>query len=100
MKHFTLLFVILFLSCAQLSAQQLSPKSTVSVVTCGAGTDLYSAFGHSAFRVFDPVSGIDKIYNYGTFDFNAPNFYLNFMKGNMIYQLSTTNFSRFLRIYQ
>lgn len=100
MKHFTLFFVIIFLSCAQLSAQQLSTKTTISVVTCGPGSDLYTAFGHSAFRVFDPVSGIDKIYNYGTFDFNAPNFYLNFMEGNMIYQLSTTNFSRFLRIYQ
>lgn len=78
----------------------LSSKATVSVVTCGPGNELYSAFGHSAFRIFDPVSGIDIIYNYGTFDFDAPNFYLNFAKGNLIYQLSTTTFQRFLRAYQ
>ena len=80
--------------------QQLSPKASISVVTCGPGTDLYTAFGHSAFRVFDPSLGIDKIYNYGTFDFNAPNFYLNFAKGNLIYFLATSDFNRFLRMYQ
>lgn len=95
-------FVILLLSAVfQITAQQkLTPKATVSVVTCGPGEELYTAFGHSAFRIFDPISRIDKIYNYGTFNFNAPNFYLNFAKGNLIYQLSTTNFSYFLRAYQ
>lgn len=95
-------FVLLFFSSLQLTAQQLqlTPKATVSVVTCGPGNELYSTFGHSAFRVYDPTLGLDKIYNYGTFDFNAPNFYLNFAKGKLIYQLSTSSFSRFLRIYQ
>ncbi|WP_144439094.1 DUF4105 domain-containing protein [Lutibacter profundi] len=96
------LFVfMLFFVFIQLTAQQkLSPKATVSVITCGPGSELYTAFGHSAFRVYDPVLGIDKAYNYGTFNFNAPNFYLNFAKGKLIYQLSVTNFNRFLRIYQ
>ena len=80
--------------------QKLSTKATVSIVTCGSGDELYSTFGHSAFRVFDPPLILDKIYNYGTFDFNAPNFYLNFAKGKLIYQLSTSTFSRFLREYQ
>ncbi|PCH52274.1 MAG: hypothetical protein COC22_04340 [Flavobacteriaceae bacterium] len=93
-------FALLFLSSFQITAQQLTPKATVSVVTCGPGNELYSTFGHSAFRVYDPNLGLDKIYNYGTFDFNAPNFYLNFAKGKLIYQLSTSTFSRFLRIYQ
>ena len=92
---------MLFFVFIQLTAQQkLSPKATVSVITCGPGSELYTAFGHSAFRVYDPVLGIDKAYNYGTFNFNAPNFYLNFAKGKLIYQLSVTNFNRFLRIYQ
>jgi len=43
---------------------------------------------------------LDKIYNYGTFDFNAPNFYLNFVKGKLTYQLSTPKFHYFLRQYQ
>ena len=88
MKTFLFTLILLF-SFIQLNAQQLSPKATVSVVTCGPGSELYSAFGHSAFRVFDPILGLDKIYNYGTFDFNAPNFYLNFAKGKLIYLLSS-----------
>lgn len=101
MKTYILSFIFVFLSLFQLNAQQqLSSKASVSVITCGPGTELYSAFGHSAFRVFDPELGIDIIYNYGTFDFNAPNFYLNFAKGNLIYFLSTADFSRFLLMYQ
>ena len=101
MAHRISLFCLLLCCFFQLNAQhQLSPKATVSVVTCGPGTELYSAFGHSAFRVFDPSLQIDKIYNYGTFDFNAPNFYLNFAKGNLIYFLATSDFNRFLRMYQ
>ena len=82
------------------SQNTLSEKATVSVITCGSGSELYSTFGHSAYRINDPLTGLDKIYNYGTFDFNAPNFYLNFAKGKLTYQLSTTNFHYFLREYR
>ena len=96
-KIFHFIFILLF-SCFQLAAQQkLTSEATVSVVTCGPGPELYSAFGHSAFRVYDPILKLDKIYNYGTFDFNKPNFYLNFAKGKLIYQLSTTRYGYFLQ---
>jgi len=96
-----LLLFVLFFVFLQLTAQQkLSPKATVSVITCGPGDELYTAFGHSAFRIYDPILSIDKVYNYGTFDFNAPNFYLNFAKGKLTYQLSTSSFNRFIRIYK
>jgi len=96
-----LLYIILFLTCYNLTAQQkLSEKASVSVVTCGPGAELYTTFGHSAFRIYDPLLKIDKIYNYGTFNFNAPNFYLNFAKGKLTYELSTANFRLFLRVYQ
>lgn len=81
-------------------SQELTDKATVSVITCGPGDQLYATFGHSAFRVYDFSIGLNKVYNYGTFDFHAPNFYLNFVKGKLTYQLSTTNFSDFLREYQ
>jgi len=97
LKKFHFIFILLF-SCFQLMAQQkLSSEATVSVITCGPGSELYSAFGHSAFRVYDPLLKLDKIYNYGTFDFNKPNFYLNFAKGKLIYQLSTTRYGYFLQ---
>ncbi|SNR36433.1 lipoprotein N-acyltransferase Lnb domain-containing protein [Lutibacter flavus] len=90
------LFLFSVISYAQI---KLSDKATISVVTCGPGDELYSTFGHSAFRVYDAVNKLDKIYNYGTFNFNAPNFYLNFAKGKLTYQLSTTRFGYFLQVY-
>jgi membrane-associated HD superfamily phosphohydrolase len=70
------------------------------VLTCGPGSELFTAFGHSALRLHDPILKIDKVYNYGTFDFNAPNFYLNFAKGKLIYQLSVSHYKDFIRAYQ
>ena len=101
MQHkIVLLFILATTFFTGFSQNTLSEKATISVITCGSGTELYSTFGHSAFRIKDPLTGLDKIYNYGTFDFNAPNFYLNFAKGKLTYQLSTTNFLYFLREYQ
>lgn len=79
---------------------QLSAKAEISILTCGPGDELYTRFGHSAFRVQDPNMGIDVVYNYGTFDFNAPNFYTNFAKGKLIYRLSRERFEDFLYTYQ
>ncbi|MHA7830504.1 MAG: lipoprotein N-acyltransferase Lnb domain-containing protein [Flagellimonas sp.] len=81
-------------------APELTENSKISLLTCAAGDELYSAFGHTAFRVQDPSLGIDVVYNYGTFDFNQPNFYLNFTKGRMIYSLSRRNFETFLYEYE
>nr|WP_288932853.1 DUF4105 domain-containing protein [uncultured Allomuricauda sp.] len=81
-------------------APQLTESSKVSLLTCATGDELYSAFGHTAFRVQDSALGIDVVYNYGTFDFNRPNFYLNFTKGKMIYSLSRRSFEAFLYEYE
>ena len=101
MKKYVFFFSFLCCFIINSTAQnKLSDKATVSVVTCGPGSELFTAFGHSAFRVYDPLTGFDKIYNYGTFDFNAPNFYLNFAKGKLTYFLSTTRFNYFLQVYR
>ncbi|MEN1784853.1 MAG: DUF4105 domain-containing protein [Bacteroidota bacterium] len=96
-----MLSVLLFavVSCAQ-SLPTLSNKAQISVMTCAAGDVLYYAFGHSAFRVQDPKLGLDIVYNYGTFNFDKPNFYLNFAKGKLVYSLSRRSFERFLFEYE
>ncbi|WP_139170931.1 lipoprotein N-acyltransferase Lnb domain-containing protein [Lutibacter oricola] len=95
-----IVFIVIILNTFSFFGQiKLSNKATISVLTCGPDNELYSAFGHSAFRITDTANGIDDIYNYGTFDFNAPNFYLNFVKGNLTYQLSKSDFNRFIYIY-
>jgi hypothetical protein len=79
---------------------KLSEQAEISVVTCGPSVDeLYAAFGHSAIRVFDPAVGFDAAYNYGVFDFNQPNFYLNFAKGFLYYKLGVYDYQRFQNHY-
>lgn len=99
MRRFFLLLVLL-LTVAPLRAQELSPSATASVLTCGAGDDFYTTFGHSAVRITDPELGIDYVYNYGTFDFGTPNFYWKFMRGKLDYKLARTTYQRFIAEYQ
>ncbi|MDH5604032.1 MAG: DUF4105 domain-containing protein [Cyclobacteriaceae bacterium] len=74
----------------------LSDLSEISVITCGPGQDeLYAAFGHSAFRVHDRDNGIDYLYNYGVFDFDQPNFYLNFARGFLNYKIARMDYPPF-----
>ncbi|HRW98976.1 MAG TPA: DUF4105 domain-containing protein [Cyclobacteriaceae bacterium] len=78
----------------------LSEKSHISVITCAPSQDeLYSAFGHSAIRVYDPELNIDHAFNYGVFDFDQPNFYLNFTRGHLLYKLAVQPYPRFREIY-
>jgi len=100
LKKIGLVLTMLFIAC-QLSAQvKLSDKAEILVLTLGpAQTELYSAFGHSAIRVYDPENKIDRIYNYGVFDFNQPNFYLNFARGFLNYKLDTVDYPRFKYVY-
>ncbi len=84
-----------------LNAQvRLSPDAEIRILTCGPYQgELYSAFGHSAIRVTDPQLGFDYIFNYGVFDFNQPNFYLNFARGFLNYQLALSEYSYFRDAY-
>ena len=91
---------MLLFSAALAQTPRLSPQAKISVITCGPGSELFSSFGHSAFRVQDPVRGLDLVYNYGTFNFNAPNFYVNFAIGRPLYYLSRDQFVNFLYTYQ
>lgn len=101
MKNLIALLLV-FCSFSIYSQQiQLSNRAEISLITAGPGnTELYEAFGHTTIRVFDPLQGIDNAYNYGIFDFDAPNFYLNFVKGNMLYKLAKYPFSRFIFSYK
>ena len=83
---FALFFTLFFV---QLSIGQSSfETTTISLITGSPGDELYNTFGHSAIRILDQEHGVDYVYNYGTFDFNAPNFYLNFTRGKLDYMLS------------
>ena len=88
-----LLFWIGFVSTSSFAADRvdlprLSDRATISLVTYSPGDELYTAFGHSSIRVRDDAQEIDRLYNYGTFDFETEAFYLKFACGDLLYQLS------------
>ncbi len=84
--------IIAFLLICNVSFSQLSDKSEISIITIGPGINLYEKFGHTAIRVKDDIKNFDYIYNYGIFDFRQSNFYWNFTKGYMKYQLRRYSF--------
>lgn len=71
----------------------------ISILTCSPGEEVYSVFGHSAIRIVNQEKQIDKIYDFGTFDFSTPNFAYKFLKGKLRYHLSIRNTENFIRSY-
>jgi len=90
---------ILFISTVKAQKITLSESAAISVLTMGPGTNLNDSFGHSAFRISDTNQNIDLVYNYGVYNFDTPNFYLKFIKGQLMYQLDRTDFSLFYKHY-
>lgn len=90
-----LLAFCLFLLSQIIIAQEIRPlstKSEISILTMGPGNYLYDKFGHSAIRVQDPMQMLDIVFNYGTYDFDTPNFYGKFAAGKLDYILSVNNY--------
>ncbi|GHS91253.1 membrane protein [Bacteroidia bacterium] len=56
---------------------------------------VYTVYGHTAIRVFNPAEKIDVVFNYGTFDFNSPNFIYRFVKGETDYSISADDYRLF-----
>lgn len=61
-------------------------RASLSLLTVGSGDPLYSWFGHSALIISQP-SGGEVMYDYGVFDPDQKNFYLNFARGRMYYSV-------------
>lgn len=97
MKSTLIAILLLVVSYVQSNAQFVAETTTFSLLTGSSGTELYNTFGHSAIRVKDPTKNLDTVFNWGTFDFDAPNFYLNFTRGKLEYRISTESFRSFKR---
>lgn len=99
MKKFFFALTLILLSLAGVS-QQDSSRLRISLLTCTPGSELYSVFGHSALRVVDSAAGTDVVYNFGTFNFDDPNFYSKFVLGKLMYFLSQEYYPDFLFSYK
>ncbi|MBI5856528.1 MAG: DUF4105 domain-containing protein [Sphingobacteriales bacterium] len=98
MRKLFLILLLLNVNC--LHAQTDSCSLRISLLTCTPGSALYSTFGHSALRVTDSKMQTDVIYNYGTFDFEDPQFYTKFIRGKLLYFVSIDSIENFMLQYQ
>ncbi|MCF8272820.1 MAG: DUF4105 domain-containing protein [Flavobacteriaceae bacterium] len=97
------LLYTVFLFCLNFAFSQnykLSPDSEIGILTIGPGNSLNDAFGHNAIRIKDSSSNLDVCFDYGRFDFEAPNFYLNFARGKLNYSIGAVNYYDFIKFYQ
>lgn len=102
----TLIFAFISLFCGVKAQERTDSVSspygdggplTVSIVTCAPGPDVYELCGHAALRIRNEK--MDSVWNYGIFDFLAPNFIYRFCKGQTDYMVYGYEFSRFMPTY-
>ena len=84
----------IFFQISSADAQD-SSRIRISLLTCTPGQELYSTFGHSALRVIDSNSVTDHVYNFGTFNFDDPGFYIKFVRGQLRYYVNVEEFEDF-----
>ena len=83
--------VWVLLSCALLPARAGVADAPgadlrVDLYTYGPGSVYWERFGHDALVITDTTTGEAYAFNYGLFDFDQEDFYLNFARGIMIYR--------------
>ncbi len=88
----SLLFMLLI---SQFCFAENTPE--ISILTCWAGDEVYSVFGHSAIRIVDGET--DIVYNFGMFDFETSNFTLKFVTGRLEYRLGIEKTEDFIKQY-
>ncbi|MGZ0017428.1 lipoprotein N-acyltransferase Lnb domain-containing protein [Yeosuana sp. AK3] len=95
---YTILFLIFNTTFSQTNS--LSPNAEISILTIAPGRSLNDAFGHNAIRIKDATLNLDVTFDYGRYDFNAPNFYLNFARGKLNYAIGVSDYYDFLKFYK
>jgi len=101
MKRIFVSFLVWLLPVLAVTAQTGDGSALrISLLTCSSGDDIASAYGHSAVRVTDTVSGADIVFNYGSYNFEEPHFVYKFMKGRLDYMLSVVPFDAFANAYR
>ena len=99
MKRTALLSVLFTMLLCQLTSAQVADSTDVYLITCAPGNATYSIYGHTALRVSVRGTEIDRVYNWGIFDFSTPNFAFRFAKGRLDYMLGSYSYETFLYEY-
>lgn len=102
LRHILTLLVALagcLYACPQPS--QAPDSLRVSLLTCSPGAEIFELYGHEALRIKGNLAGkpVDEVYNYGVFDYAAPNFIYRFVKGETDYFVDVAPTDWFLNSY-
>jgi len=89
-------FLLLFFPIAS----QTNDNLQVSLLTVEPRSNaVWTIFGHTALRLYDPSRSIDAVLNWGIFDSTKPNFIGNFILGKTDYWLNYSSTPEFLYTY-
>ncbi|QAU25149.1 DUF4105 domain-containing protein [Dyella sp. M7H15-1] len=87
-----LLLTLALLLCSAYAWASVSEASgsnlEVSLITYGPGDIYWERFGHDAIELRDTASGEEIDFNYGVFNFDEKNFFINFARGQMHYLIN------------
>lgn len=96
--------IIFLLLCWLPAASWAGPAGldsvSVSLITCGPGSEIWSQYGHSALRIRDMRTGQDVAVNYGMFSSHQPWFVLRFIFGLTDYHVDCEPFDLFMEEYR
>jgi hypothetical protein len=92
--------VVLAPQSSAASPQSAGENLTIYLMTMGPGDAVWERFGHNAIRIQDAARGTDSVYNWGTFDFDQPNFVQRFMTGNTEYWLQADGMTETVAAYR
>jgi len=99
------LLILVFLCSLSLSLTTrasitVTPNTRISLLTCGAGYEIYSMYGHTAIRIKDSSIGYDYVVNYGIFSMGIDNFAWLYLKGETDYEVAASTFEDFMAEYR
>jgi Domain of unknown function (DUF4105) len=97
-----LLFALAITTNIAVAQESRPPGASIDValLTFGPGTEVWERFGHNAILIRDRASGVENLYNYGIFDFDQEDFFLNFARGRMTYRMAVDNLADDLPMYR
>lgn len=99
MKRKLLLACLCIILSVPFAASQVADSTDVYLITCAPGNATYSVYGHTALRIRVRGTNVDRVYNWGIFDFSTPNFAFRFAKGRLDYMLGAYGYDDFVNEY-
>jgi hypothetical protein len=82
------------------SQQQQPTAPKVFLITLGQGAAYWEKYGHNMLWFYEPTSGLDVAYNWGSFDFTKPGFLRRLLLGDSEYWVDTLPGQAVIAYYQ